>query len=525
MTRASDARGAGKDADPTDGPRPDQARPGRHDAGNGRSDRVDPGRSAPARGDGGRPPPGRGEDARAGFGASGLDGSSFDDPGFGRADAARGDTSRAGPARHTGTDRQAGADLRWPVVNRAGTARPGAAVPDTGRPGTGRADTRRSDPDRASAAGATTASDADRSSDGSGYPDTKWEQKARAAEAARAAESGRSYEAAPTAGGARTGTDRSTSASGAAEKPAGEASRAGAQPVRSASIGGQASRGTARPATPTAGAVPAGAPPGRAPLPGPPPGMRLPGPPMPPGPRYAAAPQRRMLSGGQRGKLLMLTAALTIIGALLGFVVAAILPSTYAARTTIQYNIAGENTGDFLKTDRNLTTQVVLLTSRSVLQPVADANGVNVDDLTKQVSASILSSSDIIQLQVKNASPGTAVQLANGVAKQYLTVANSGGGRGYLQSQLAGVRKQQSSSSFSATAADTAALATRAAALQAQLDQMNLTQNMSSVLTPAYTLTDPVSPNRSLAGLAGGVSGLVIALMTAVTLARRWTRP
>jgi capsular polysaccharide biosynthesis protein len=160
-----------------------------------------------------------------------------------------------------------------------------------------------------------------------------------------------------------------------------------------------------------------------------------------------------------------------------------------------------------------------------VLQPVADANGVNVDDLTKQVSASILSSSDIIQLQVKNASPGTAVQLANGVAKQYLTVANSGGGRGYLQSQLAGVRKQQSSSSFSATAADTAALATRAAALQAQLDQMNLTQNMSSVLTPAYTLTDPVSPNRSLAGLAGGVSGLVIALMTAVTLARRWTRP
>ena len=554
MTRASDARGTGKNADPTDGPRseqarPDQARSGRHDAGNGRagagrndgwengrSDRVDLGRSASARGDGGRPAPGRDSVGRDSVGRD-----------SGRLDFGRGDGGGA-PSGRTGTDRPDSADLRWPVVNRAGTARSGAAAPDT------------------------------TSSDGSAYPDTKWERKARAAEAARAAEDARSAEPVrssvgsldssrsasaafdPAADGARTGSDRS--APGAAGKPAGEASRAGAQPVRSASIGGSgfggstegarggrdsaspgrdstpsgsgrgasdlpASRGTTRPATPTAGAVsPSAPPPGRAPLPGPPPGMRLPGPPMPPGPRYAAAPRRRLLSGGQRGKLVMLAAALTVIGALLGFVVAAILPSTYAARTTIQYNIAGENTGDFLKTDRNLTTQVVLLTSRSVLQPVADANGVNVDDLTKQVSASILSSSDIVQLQVKNSSPDTAVQLANGIAKQYLTVANSGGGRGYLQSQLAGVRKQQSSSSsFSSTAADNAALATRAAALQAQLDQMNLTQNMSSVLTPAYALTDPVSPNRSLAGLAGGVSGLVIALMTAVTLARRWTRP
>jgi len=239
-------------------------------------------------------------------------------------------------------------------------------------------------------------------------------------------------------------------------------------------------------------------------------------------PRFAPAlPARRKLSGGQRSKLVLLTLVLMAVGAVLGYGASLVLPAQYAARTTIQYNIAGENTGDFLKTDRNLTTQVVLLTSRNVLQPVADANGLQVDDLTKKVSATILNSSDIIQLQVKDSEPNTAMTLADAIAKQYLTVANSSGPRGYLQSQLDSVKKQATAGN---SAADAAALATRAATLQSQLDQMNLTQNLSSVLVPAYPVMEPVSPNRTLAGLTGGVCGLIIAVMTAVTLTRRWTR-
>jgi capsular polysaccharide biosynthesis protein len=273
---------------------------------------------------------------------------------------------------------------------------------------------------------------------------------------------------------------------------------------------------------PGAGALPSGPPRSRPPLPGPPPGMRLPGPPMGGAPRFAPqAPPRRKLSGGQRSQLVFLTVALLVVGAVLGYAASLLLPTQYAARTTIQYNIAGENTGDFLKTDRNLTTQTVLLTSRNVLGPVADANGIAVDSLTRAVSASILNASDIIQLQVTNSSPDTAVTLANAIAKQYLTVANSSGPQGYLQSQLDAVKKQQASPG---TAAETTALATRAATLQAQLDQMNLTQNQSSVLVPAYAVTDPVSPNKSLAAITGGVCGLIIALMTAVTLSRRWSR-
>ena len=255
--------------------------------------------------------------------------------------------------------------------------------------------------------------------------------------------------------------------------------------------------------------------------------MRMPGPP-PPGaaPRFAPAPPPRpQLTVGQRGKLFSLLALLVALGVVLGFTVSLMVPVKYAAVTTIQYNIAGENTGDFLKTDRNLTTQTVLLTSRNVLQPVADTNGVAVDDLAGKVSAVILDNSDIIQLTVTDETREGGVNLANAIAKQYITVSNTSGPRGYVQSQLDGVRKQLAAPpSAGSTPANTAALQARAGALQAQLDDMNLTSNQSTVLVPAYSPDQPASPNKSLAAITGGICGLLIGLMTVVTLSRRWTR-
>ncbi|MBB6378667.1 hypothetical protein BKA01_005927 [Pseudonocardia eucalypti] len=277
------------------------------------------------------------------------------------------------------------------------------------------------------------------------------------------------------------------------------------------------------------GNAPTAPPRGRPPLPGPPPGSgapRLPGPPMMAGPppRYTPPRPRRELTAAQRSKLTMLAVVLMAVGAVVGFLAAAVIPTQYAARTTIQYNIAAENSGDFLKTDRNLTTQTVLITSRNVLQPVADANGISVDDLTKKVVATVLQSSNIIQVEVKDPSRDMGITLANAVAKQYLTVANNSGPKGYLQNQLNQVKQLQAAPRPGTTPADAAALAARVTTLQSQLDELNLTANQSTVLAPAYSVTDPVTPGKGAAGITGGICGLLIGLMTVATLSRRWTR-
>ena len=284
----------------------------------------------------------------------------------------------------------------------------------------------------------------------------------------------------------------------------------------------------ARPSSsPVPAGPPASAPPRmRPPLPGPPPGMRMPGPPLPGGFRYAPPPApRRRLDGAQRGRLFGIVLSLVLVGALFGFMVSLAVPTRYGAITTIMYNVAGENTGDFLKSDRDLTTQTVLLTSRNVLQPVAQQNGIDPDDLTKNTTATVLQSSNVIQLEVKDETADGAVTLANAIAKQYLTASNASSPKGFVQGQLADVQKQLTNPPITGnTPANTAALQARQAALQSQLDQMNLTSNQSTVLVPAYPLAKPVSPSGGGSALAGLICGLVIAIVTVITLSRRWTR-
>lgn len=271
--------------------------------------------------------------------------------------------------------------------------------------------------------------------------------------------------------------------------------------------------------------LPSAPPSARPALPGPPPGMRMPGPPPPSSFRFAPPPPpRRRLDAAQRGKLITLSLVLVLAGAALGYLTSLAVPTRYGAITTIDYRIGGENTGDFLRTDRNLTTQTVLLTSRNVMDPVAAQNGVAVDELTKNTTATILNQSNIIQLEVKDETAESAVNLANAIAKQYITVSTASSPKGYVQSQLAAVQKQLTTPMTGNTPANTAALQARANALQAQLDQMNLTANQPTVLTPAYALSSPVSPNNGASALTGAICGLVIALMTVVTLSRRWTR-
>jgi capsular polysaccharide biosynthesis protein len=269
----------------------------------------------------------------------------------------------------------------------------------------------------------------------------------------------------------------------------------------------------------------ASAPSGRQSLPGPPLSGPAGAPFRPPGPRFAPPPPpRRRLTPGQGARLGLLALVIIVLGATAGLAITLLLPTQYAARTLVEYNVSVENASDFLRTDRNLTTQTVLMTSRAVVGPVADANGISADELANRVDVTLLNAnsvnSEVIQVDVLNPDRAIGVKLADAIANQYLTVVKANSPANYIQSQLDDARRQLTS----APAANQPALQARVATLQGQLDTENITGNRATIVVPAYSVAAPAYPNATLAAATGALLGIVVAGLVVIGLSRRWTR-
>ncbi|HEY4006575.1 MAG TPA: hypothetical protein VGM60_15520 [Pseudonocardia sp.] len=213
-----------------------------------------------------------------------------------------------------------------------------------------------------------------------------------------------------------------------------------------------------------------------------------------------------------------------VLGAAAGLAVTLPMTTLYTARTDIEYNVSVQDASDFLRTDRALTTQATLLTSRGVLGPVADANGVDPEELTRDVTATILSvnsvNSEVIQVDVLNADRATGMKLADAIGKRYLDVVASASPARYLQAQIDQTTQQLSS----ANAATAQALQTRLTTLQGQLDIQNLSGNKAAIVVAPYSVAAPAFPNPFLAAATGGLCGIVVAALVVIWLSRRWTR-
>src|SRR4051812_12806047 len=112
-----------------------------------------------------------------------------------------------------------------------------------------------------------------------------------------------------------------------------------------------------------------------------------------------------------------------VLAATAAYAVASRGNRVYGARTQILFERRTENPTGFLREDRDLTTQLVTLRSRSVLGPVAAANGLSVDELAKKVHVGIVDSSEIISVQVDDRSVARGKRLAGAITKQYLASA------------------------------------------------------------------------------------------------------
>jgi uncharacterized protein involved in exopolysaccharide biosynthesis len=216
---------------------------------------------------------------------------------------------------------------------------------------------------------------------------------------------------------------------------------------------------------------------------------------------------------------------IVLLGAAVGLAVTLVLPTEYAARTVIDYTVSQENASDFLRTDRNLTTQVVLLSSRSVLGPVADANGISADRLADKVTVTNLNNSELIQVDVIDPSREVGVRLADAIAKRYLGVVDTNGLKGYVQQQLDEAKRDLATTPAGAVGTARTEVVTRVNTLQSQLDTIALTGNRAEIAVPAYSVSTPAAPKPAFAAATGALLGVVVAGLVALALSRRWTRP
>ena len=236
-------------------------------------------------------------------------------------------------------------------------------------------------------------------------------------------------------------------------------------------------------------------------------------------------------------RLVMLALVIVLVGAGGALLGAALWPKTYAARAEILYPITKEQPTGFLREDRNLTTQLVLLQSRAVLDPVAGAEGLRVEDLAPRVAVTLLQGSEVIQVEVRDRTRESALRTTQAIVDRYLVLNRTttpSDARQFLASELETLRRSIADTqaalgraSTPQSTAELAALVSRQQDLQGQLDQTDLIElsgPQAQVTTEPYPVLDPVSPQVVQVTAIGAVAGLLVAVVTVGWLVRRRVR-
>jgi uncharacterized protein involved in exopolysaccharide biosynthesis len=245
-----------------------------------------------------------------------------------------------------------------------------------------------------------------------------------------------------------------------------------------------------------------------------------------------ASRPRRRLTGRQWLKLVALTVILVLLGGAAGWGAAQLLPTKYAAHTDVLYSITREQATGFLREDRNITTQVVLLNSRTVLDPVAAEWSMSVHDLSEAIEARVIGGSEVIRITLTDPDPDRAQTMLGTLVARYLDVSNNDPRnelRNYIDEQLVDVLSRISEVRAEAEErqGELAALVEREQWLRTQLDELRFSDIVgpgATLLVPPYLEVDPVSPKPLLTTAAGALSALVVSVFVVALVARRMTR-
>lgn len=245
---------------------------------------------------------------------------------------------------------------------------------------------------------------------------------------------------------------------------------------------------------------------------------------------------------------ILLGVCIVALAAGAGYGLSVIQAPVYGAETDVLYRVADGSGG---RAERDLATQQVILQGRSVLEGLAADAGMAVEDLEDQVSVDILGQSDVLRITVAHAEASQALELARAISERYVqTVTDAPAADSDtatfveatiedLVDDLAGIEDELADlvAQREATAEEEGGspaeerLQAEAQELESQISGLRAllagsavapTDAEVRVITPAYLLEDPLSPQPLRAGVAGGMAGLLVVGAIGAALARRW---
>ena len=225
-------------------------------------------------------------------------------------------------------------------------------------------------------------------------------------------------------------------------------------------------------------------------------------------------------------------AALLLLPAAVAYVTAAALPDVHEARAEVLVTTPSGGT----VTEQTMATQLTLLTSSSVIGPVAREANMDVSSLTDSVSVERVNDSQVLGLSVTADDADRAVDLTAAVVTSYLTIADATAGSSenidFLRSRLqeltatlADLDTRLEASANAGLASQREILISQIGDLQMQLTTAEIGELQSAapaeVITEPYALPEPISPRPARAAVGGFVGGAILAGLAVVLFVRR----
>jgi capsular polysaccharide biosynthesis protein len=225
---------------------------------------------------------------------------------------------------------------------------------------------------------------------------------------------------------------------------------------------------------------------------------------------------------------------LVIVPTLAAFTVSSLSSEVYEAHAEVLIT----DTTDSSASEQLIATQVTLLTSRSVLGPVAEAHGMPTSELASSTSAERVNSSQVIGLTVRGEDRDEAVRLTGEILDHYLTTAKGAAevpaDIQYLQSRIdeltssLNVLDQQGDGTADPDLdSERELLIAQITNLQDQLTNAEIGNLRAAppakIVTAPYAASDPVSPKPGRAAAGGALAGILCAGIL-IALFVRWNR-